>query len=623
MGTECQLPALGASVLLACFSFILLVLGCNRRENHSDSVSKPVTLEYGGKTYIGGWPSVNSDMQIATACLGLAVSALSIAFRQRIRIETLFALCVVSLCAFAVGLAACILDAQEVQSAMDDCKKNSAATNCENSEYVYVAVSDIFVAFLSFCVAALFAAEVGRKQDEKVAPQNTHSKLECPDGVAPTVDQPSVHTRLPSNLVVQAVTSAPAAMGGQTAHHGQSGQQHADGTKKQESVVAPVGAPGGDTPEKKTPQFADPVLEAPSQAVATQDLPPQNPQQEVMQPAQNANVVESVLTEEPAAADSSSERTLPAESRAPLQRTAECDVTSSRPSFASENGSVSQLLPRLASKSSMSPTPEDASSAGATPRSAEREVSGIPPSLQGVTPSLGAVLRSGEEGRKGVLVVDSLQGQSAMQAFIADGDYITHIAGQSVENRSDVNLILANYNPGDVVDVAVLRGTGLGEEVSQLEIGGQGLSLLQVRKFREQAGMPVCPRPLWTTESALAAITILRPWTGFLCKHIGSELQITAIAEESPAARAKPALEKGMVVVAIDRKKVDSLQLLESELSTKAAGEVVVFECRRSGASQTSFFSQVELGVEGRSVSEIRCLRELAGFKAVSQTGRS
>jgi hypothetical protein len=77
-----------------------------------------------------------------------------------------------------------------------------------------------------------------------------------------------------------------------------------------------------------------------------------------------------------------------------------------------------------------------------------------------------------------------------------------------------------------------------------------------------------------------------------------------------------------MVILAIDRVTVSDVAELTRELGKKKSGEMVVFQYSIPGKSAAAF-TQVELGAEDVSQERVRALRELAGFLAVSATGRS
>lgn len=699
--------SLAVSGALFLFAFILLVLAVNRKENPDSpgSTHRAVRYDFNGKTYAGGWPSENSDLQIATACLGIVVSLLGVVLTKIPNVALVGCTGLLGVATFAIGLAACVVDIEETQDALDKCKKTAAISNCNNSEYAYVAFSDLFVALLSLAVVAVSALVfMQSKKEEKVAPspvpeqlplisnsesrkEQTESKVETrsasitdPAATSSAFESRAEDPAKTSNESAASTTSAaasksnpvekPASSSGTSAPVSASTTTSAapsnppavaassrpvsskETTKPAPAETKPVPADTKPVPVETKPAPSEtkpapapaptPTAPATSSSKATEDPRPSADGPAKSQEKEPSHKQPPVASDppaasEPASAGSSSSAPPPINQSPAANKSAGAEPVAASPAVQPEVTKPSSEVPKettapAPAKTEDNPTvPASASNIPPPTTDSDPAVSQTVPRLnsktqlvyplEGVPPFFGALMRDGDSSRPGVLVADSMPFEGCMQALIADGDYVLEIDGRKIEDRVEVGPILKLHRPGDVVRMKIARGNAPSSVFDvDVELGAKGWTLPDIREARRKAGLPVFDRPLWSKETALTALQGLKAYTGLTCKDIGTELQITALDEDSPVLYAKPPLSVGAVLLSLDRKPLESLQALRDELRKKTPGEVVVFEFRQAGKTG---FSQVEASAKGKSVSEVRCLREMAGLKAVSATAKS
>jgi S1-C subfamily serine protease len=88
--------------------------------------------------------------------------------------------------------------------------------------------------------------------------------------------------------------------------------------------------------------------------------------------------------------------------------------------------------------------------------------------IQDVTAALAAELDL-DPDTGGALVVGLFPGGPAEEAGIEQGDVIVGIDGDEVVDVNDVNGILRDYDPGEIVEVEILRGSET--ELIEVELG--------------------------------------------------------------------------------------------------------------------------------------------------------
>jgi len=175
----------------------------------------------------------------------------------------------------------------------------------------------------------------------------------------------------------------------------------------------------------------------------------------------------------------------------------------------------------------------------------------------------------------GVRVGQVLDDTPAAHAGIQDGDVLVEFAGKPIADTAAFRGIVAATKPGTRVPVKLLRG-GQPQTV-HVTVG---------EKKDEGGGVAAMPRGGETVDIGLT----LQPLTPELAEQLGLKGQkgivVTAVAADSPAAKARPApIEPGDLIREIARKPVatvaDAKAALEAARAAKAKSVLLLVKSRQ------------------------------------------
>ncbi|MBL7222215.1 MAG: PDZ domain-containing protein [Candidatus Brocadiae bacterium] len=168
------------------------------------------------------------------------------------------------------------------------------------------------------------------------------------------------------------------------------------------------------------------------------------------------------------------------------------------------------------------------------------------------------------EGGAGVRIARPLPGQPAANAGLLDGDVILEFDGKKVPDVGAFRGMVAAKKPGDRAAVKVLRGGQ--EEILEITLGQQPGTLgpLAPREAEPKPDQPKAPAPAAAAGEQLLPGLTVQELTPDLATAFGfggdKGLVVTAVADDSPAAKARPApIQRGDLIKEIDRKPVTTL----------------------------------------------------------------
>lgn len=175
----------------------------------------------------------------------------------------------------------------------------------------------------------------------------------------------------------------------------------------------------------------------------------------------------------------------------------------------------------------------------------------------------------------GATIVEVLPGSPAERAGLQAGDVIVAVDRQAVSPEADLATLIAVYEPGDRVTLAVQRSGGQDEKV-RIKLGenpdNQGAAYLGVRYSSSSPDsripapeiMPFGPH----REFDPGQMPFLPPHGG-----AGQGVIVTEVTEDSPAADA--GLGPGDIITAIDGQPLDSPQALTDAIAERQPGDRV------------------------------------------------
>ncbi len=190
--------------------------------------------------------------------------------------------------------------------------------------------------------------------------------------------------------------------------------------------------------------------------------------------------------------------------------------------------------------------------------------------IQPVTPTLAKSL--GLDDARGALVSNVASDSPASKAGIARGDVIVELESEPVQDARTLQLRIARSDPGDQVDIKVIRD---GQRRSFSVELGESESEVETSSGSESAS---------DGEFGLS----VQPLTEEIARQLGlgedvSGVVISAVKPGSPAAAA--GLRRGDVIEEVGRRPVTSVRQFES--AVKSSGDVVLLLVNRGG--QTLF----------------------------------
>jgi S1-C subfamily serine protease len=197
--------------------------------------------------------------------------------------------------------------------------------------------------------------------------------------------------------------------------------------------------------------------------------------------------------------------------------------------------------------------------------------------IQDVTDELSGSF--GVREREGVLVADVMKGGPGETAGLRAGDVIVELGGAKIREVPDLQRRVANVNPGQSVDLVVIRDRApnkisvkIGEmptedsTVAALEAGPEGFGL------QAEALAPD------------AAERLSLPFT--------QGLLVTDVAAGGPADRA--GLRRGDVILEVDRQSVQDAPALQKALAAVPPGRSVLIRVHRPGSDARIQFLVLE-----------------------------
>jgi Do/DeqQ family serine protease len=199
-------------------------------------------------------------------------------------------------------------------------------------------------------------------------------------------------------------------------------------------------------------------------------------------------------------------------------------------------------------------------------------------SIQDVTPELADAM--GLKVNQGVLVSEVEADSPAAKAGLHQGDVIVALDGQAVNTANDLRVRVADQDPGSTMPLTVIRNGAhmtvrvtLSERPAKLEHAQQG----QSGRHEAPAGEP---------ERRLGLS--VQPLTSDLAEQLGYQGRhgVLVASVESGSAAEDAGLQRGALILEVNRHPVPSLQALRHQLREAKPGEKLLLLVRMGDATQ-------------------------------------
>jgi serine protease Do len=187
-------------------------------------------------------------------------------------------------------------------------------------------------------------------------------------------------------------------------------------------------------------------------------------------------------------------------------------------------------------------------------------------SIQRITPEIAQAL--GLEKNQGALVSSVVEGSPAAQAGVQAGDVIVDFAGERIDDSSKLPAIVARTEVGKNVNMTVLR------DKKRMPLS------VKIAELKEEEVVASAP------QSGNLGMTV-QNMTPELAKTLGLNraegVVITSVEPQSTAAEA--GLQRGDVILEVDRKKISNAAELRKTLDGAKPGANLLFLIQRGGNS--------------------------------------
>jgi serine protease Do len=197
--------------------------------------------------------------------------------------------------------------------------------------------------------------------------------------------------------------------------------------------------------------------------------------------------------------------------------------------------------------------------------------------IQDVTDELSGSF--GVREREGVLVADVMKGGPGETAGLRAGDVIVELGGAKIREVPDLQRRVANVNPGQSVDLVVIRDRAPNK--ISVKIGEMPTEDSTV------AALEAGPEGFGLQAEALAPDTAER-----LSLPFTQGLLVTDVAAGGPADRA--GLRRGDVILEVDRQSVQDAPALQKALAAVPPGRSVLIRVHRPGSDARTQFLVLE-----------------------------
>jgi serine protease Do len=218
-------------------------------------------------------------------------------------------------------------------------------------------------------------------------------------------------------------------------------------------------------------------------------------------------------------------------------------------------------------------------------------------------PMLGVQLKSGIDETdaralglpkpEGVLVQDVLPNSPAQAAGVKAGDVILAVNGSKVNAANEIQTMIAELRPGDVVTLSIFRnGKTISSNVTLSEISQKDLA------SGDQNVQPESPQPDESGRTDIAKLGIaIRPLDEKTMKDAGTDHGVL-VASVTPGGPAdERTLLKNDIITEVDHQKISSPKDFTNILKEKNDGDAIMLRVlSKQGKSYISRFVAVEIG---------------------------
>ncbi len=193
----------------------------------------------------------------------------------------------------------------------------------------------------------------------------------------------------------------------------------------------------------------------------------------------------------------------------------------------------------------------------------------------------------------GVLVQDVMSGTPAEKAGIKAGDVILSVDGKDVNAANEIQTIIAEHKPGDVVSVKIYRsGNTVEKDVTLNELPEQSLASTDQNVDEDQES----PDESGQVNVAKLGISV-QPLDDDTKKqaNVESGIIVASVSPSGPAA--DRTLLQGDIITEVDHQKIKSPKDFVGMLKNKNSGDAVMLRVlTKQGTTFVSRFVAVEVG---------------------------
>lgn len=195
---------------------------------------------------------------------------------------------------------------------------------------------------------------------------------------------------------------------------------------------------------------------------------------------------------------------------------------------------------------------------------------------------------------EGVLIQDVMSGTPAEKAGIKAGDVILAVDGKDVNAANEIQTIIAEHKPGDMVPVKIYRsGSTIEKDVTLNELPDQNLASTEENVNEDEDASPSENGQIGVAKLGIS----VQPLDDDTRKqaNVESGVLVASVSPSGPAA--DRTLSQGDIITEVDHQKVKSTKDFVSAVKNKKSGDAVMLRVvTKQGSGFVSRFVAVEVG---------------------------
>jgi hypothetical protein len=196
------------------------------------------------------------------------------------------------------------------------------------------------------------------------------------------------------------------------------------------------------------------------------------------------------------------------------------------------------------------------------------------------------VLLSDQEG-EGVTITGIKEESPAQKAGLQEGDRILEMDGQKIQRSRDIRRVMRNLEPGDTVQIRIMRGSQEKTLKATLAKPPEGSFLGAPHWFDENMPRAFGLGTMGMTRNYLGVrvLSLTEDLRAYFKAPRGRGILVSRVEEDTPAA--KSGLRAGDVIIAVDGKGISDQGDIASALEDRQPGDKVQVRIVRDGVERT------------------------------------